>query len=284
MKQPRDEQNDILRMYLLHELTEAEREQIEVKLLTDKTFGRRLAIAQDDLIDGFVTKRLTEPEMERFCKHYPTTPKHLQKLKFAMALDSYVSEKTAVWATSPFKKLQVYLRARPLKTVCAVVGLTLFFGVSFFVMTRLGWFQRDAFQVEFARVNRAHDVDLMPFSDLKLSSANTLALILRQNLVREDAQPRRVGVTASVTLVRLLLEVPYSSQGSYKAVLQTAAGEDLVSTGDLKPRNDNGGQFVVTTIPAKFLTSGDYQMKLIGTSSDGRTTDVGLYPFQVTTR
>jgi hypothetical protein len=284
MKQPRDEQNDILRKYLLHDLTEPEREEIEVKLLTDQALSRRLAIARDDLFDSFVTQTLAEHEMERFRKHCLTSPAHLQKLKFATALDSYITEKTAVWAASPFKKLQPYLRARPLKTVFAVVGLVFVFGAALFFMTRLGWFQRDNFQVEFARLNRAQDVDSMPFSDLELSSANTQALILRQNLVREDVGPRRVEITAKVTLVRLLLEVPSGSQVSYKAVLQTAVGEDLVSTGDLKARKDNGAQFVVTTVPARFLTSADYQIRLIGISPDGRTTDVGLYPFQVITR
>ena len=284
MKQTGDEQNQTLRKYLLNDLPEPEREQIELQLLTDKEFSRRLAIAQDDLIDNFVAERLSESELESFRKHYLTTPARLQKVKFASALDKYVSAKSAVPEVAPFKQPRAYWQARPLKTAFAAAGLVLILGAALFVVTRIGWFHRDDFQAEFARVNRAQEVDLMPFSDLKLSSSNTVVLILRQNLVRENGEVRRVDAAGGLTLIRLLLEVPSDSHASYTVVLQTAAGEDLVSTGGLKARNDNGAQFVVANVPAKFLTRGDYQLKLLGIDRDGRTTDIGLYPFQVNTR
>jgi methionine-rich copper-binding protein CopC len=40
----------------------------------------------------------------------------------------------------------------------------------------------------------------------------------------------------------------------------------------------------VINVPTDFLTSGDYQLKLTGISSDGHATDLGLYPFQVIIR
>jgi hypothetical protein len=154
-------------------------------------------------------------------------------------------------------------------------------------MFRLGWFHpgssRDL-QGEFARVNRSQETDSRPLSELKRNSTNTLALILRQNLVREDGVERAVEISRSVTLIRLLLEVPTASNNSYTAVLQTTVGQELARVGDLKARNEDGAQFVVVNVPAEFLTRGDYQLRLIRISGDGLATDIGLYPFHVTTK
>src|SRR5258707_326150 len=111
-----DEQKDILRRYLLHNLGEAEQEQLELRLLRDKQFGRLIAIAQDDLVDDFVAARLSEEEVERFQEHYMTTPERRQKLKFATTLDRYVSEDEPTQEVGVFGKLRLLFHSRTLKT------------------------------------------------------------------------------------------------------------------------------------------------------------------------
>jgi len=287
MKRTVNEQKDILRRYLLHSLGEAEQEQLELRLLTDKQFGRLIAIAQDDLVDDFVAARLSEEEVDRFQEYYMTTPERRQKLRFATVLDRYVSEDRPTEEVDVSGKLRLLFRSRTLKTAFSAAGILLIFGVALFVMFRLGWFHpgsiRDL-QGEFARVNRSQETDSRPLSELKRNSTNTLALILRQNLVREDGVERAVEISRSVTLIRLLLEVPTASNNGYTAVLQTTVGQELARVGDLKARNEDGAQFVVVNVPAEFLTRGDYQLRLIGISGDGLATDIGLYPFHVTTK
>ena len=113
MNQRIEEQNDSLRRYLLHDLGESEQEQIEMRLLTDREFGRRLSIAQDDLIDDFVTARLSDQEMESFRKHYLTTPERQQKVTFATALRRYTGEKTSTTSAGVFEKVLTFFYARP---------------------------------------------------------------------------------------------------------------------------------------------------------------------------
>lgn len=287
MKRTLDEQKNILRRYLLHNLGEAEQEWVELSLLTDKQFGRLVAIAQDDLIDDFVAARLSEEEVESFQQHYMTTPDRLHKIRFATALDRYVSEEGPKPEVGAFEKLRALFHTRTLKIAFSATGLLLIVGVAFFAMFRLGWFQPEStrdLREEFVRVNRAQETASRPLSELKRNTGNTLALILRQNLVREDGAARGVEITRGVTLIRLLLEVPSASHKSYTAVLQTTTGQDLARVEDLKARNEDGAQFVVLNVPAEFLTRGDYQLRLIGITGDGQATDIGLYPFQVTTR
>ncbi len=283
MKETLEEQKDNLRKYLLRELPEADQEQIELRLMTDGEFSRRLSIAQDDLIDDFVTARLSDDEMESFRKNYVTTPERQQKLSFATALDRYVTEKAPGKTASVFEKLLAFIYSRPFEAALTTIGLFLVLGGIFFLVWSIQSGQNQDRQQAFARVNRPEETNVQ-FPVLKQNSENTRVLLLRQNIVREEGDPRTVEITAGVTLVRLLLELGISSYASFKGELQTAGGQKLASAENLKARDDNGAQFVVINIPTELLTRGDYQFKLIGINNDGRATDLGSYPFHVITR
>jgi len=287
MTQVRDEKQDILRKYLLHDLADSEEEQIECSLLTDKDFSRRLAIAQDDLIDDFVSARLTKHEAERFHNHFLTTPERVQKVNFATALNKYVVNKTPPPPTKvgALEKVLTFFRTHPLKTAFSM-ALLLIVSASLLIMFRTDWLQfgQNQFQQEFVRINRAQESDHRSLFELKRSTANTLAMILRDNLVREDGDLREVELTGGVTQVRLLLEVTSGSYDRYNAILQKGDGENLASVEGLKARNDDGAEFVIVIVPLGFLAPGDYQLRLLGIDSAGRSSDLGLYPFQMTTK
>lgn len=287
MNQALDEQN-VFRKYLLQELAEAEQERLEERLLTDGEFGRRLALAQDDLIDDFVAGGLSEPESESFRRNFLTTPARLEKLKFAMALDRYVAtEATATTEPGAVEKLLAFFRLRPLRAAFSVVGAFLILGAAFFILLRLSGFQLgggDDLRQEFARANRELETDSASLSELRRSSASMPVLSLSQNFVREDAEARTVEITKGVTLVRLLLEVSPGSDERFRAVLQNAAGDDSMPVENLRARSEDGARFVVLNVPSRLLKRGEFQLRLFGIHGDGRVVDLGLYPFRVTTR
>jgi hypothetical protein len=285
MKRPFNKQSQLLRKYLLHDLGETEQEHIELRLLSDKEFTRCLAVTQDDLIDDYVAGRLSDREIEMFKQHYVTTPERLQRLNFGIAFDRYVSERIPVHRSDTFDRLFAFARTHPLKTATAVVVLLFIFGVVLFIPFRVNQHQiAQNLQQEFARLNVRQETDSRPLSVLKLSSGDARALMLRHNLVRGDDEERSVELTSTVTLLRLVLEAPSGAYKTYQAMLQTAEGKDLASVSDLKARSEEGAQFVIVNIPARLITRGDYQLKLMGISEGGRVSDVGLYPFRVTTR
>jgi len=284
MNETLDEEKDNLRKYLLHELAEAEQEQIEIRLLRDRGFGRSLEIAQDELIDDFVNASLSDHEKDRFQKHYLITSERQRKLGFATALDKYVTDSGGARKAAAFEKLLTFVYAKPFNAAFAAVGLFLIFGAGLLTVWRIqhaGYRDR---QQEFARVNRRAETDSISYSQLRQDSEKTRVLSLRQNVVREDGDSRKVEINAGVTLVRLLLEVETGSYQSFNGTLQTARGDDLASVENLSARDVDGTQFVVINVPAELLTSGDYQLRLTGTRNDGQATDIGLYPFQVVIR
>jgi hypothetical protein len=286
MKQALDEQR-IFRNYLLHELGEEEQDRLEERFLTDKEFGRLLAIAEADLIDDFVAGTLSESEAERFRKHFLTTPARLEKLKFAMALDMYVARESPAKAEpGAVEKVLAFFRARPLEAAFSVLGAVLILGAGLFLMLRLTDFQAlrgDDLRQELVRVNREGGADSVPLSELRRGSAGTPVLSLTTDPVREDAGPKTVELTSGVKLIRLLLEVSPKSYDHFRAMLQTDAGDDIATVENLKARDEDSAQFVVVNVPPGFFSRGDFQIRLFGFDG-GRAVDLGLYSFRVTTR
>ena len=78
-------QNEV-RRYLLGELEEAEQERIELRLLTDPSFGEEFDTVVDELTDQYVRDELTDDERKRAEKHFLSTPERQQKLEFATEL------------------------------------------------------------------------------------------------------------------------------------------------------------------------------------------------------
>ncbi len=275
MNQTSDEQA-LLRGYLLRRLDVAEQEQVEERLLTDKEFGRRVAIAQDDLIDDYVAGVLSGEEQESFHEHYMTTPERVQKLRFASALVRYADERDD--DPGLLEKVAALFRAQPLKAGLATAALALIVGAAALLLV-----SRPDLRTEFARANVQQAANSATLAELRQSTADTVALDLRENLVREDAAARRVEVAGGITNIRLLLEVTSPVYDSYRAVLQTDDGRELAVAEGLRAREEKGARFVVVNVPTRFLGRGAYQVKLEGVGG-GRTADAGLYPFEATTR
>jgi hypothetical protein len=78
--------DDLLRRFLLGDVTESEREQIELLVVTDDQVRERIDIVEDELIDAFVEHELTEIEVRKFLDHCAVTEKQRKKIRFAASL------------------------------------------------------------------------------------------------------------------------------------------------------------------------------------------------------
>jgi CHAT domain-containing protein/tetratricopeptide (TPR) repeat protein len=81
--------HDTVRRYLLNQLSDAEREQISWRILSDDGFFTELDIAEDEVIDQYVAGELSRDDLERFQHDFLTTPERLSKVKSAQALKRY---------------------------------------------------------------------------------------------------------------------------------------------------------------------------------------------------
>lgn len=98
------ENKNLIRRYLLGELSEQEREQVEQRLLSDDDFYQQLLIAEDEVVDEFVSDALTESERAKFSQRFLQVPELRQDVRFAAGLRKHTLEaapQTAVLAPSP---------------------------------------------------------------------------------------------------------------------------------------------------------------------------------------
>src|SRR6185295_1435718 len=80
---------DTVRRYLLKKLSDAEQQDVARRILTDDEFSTELEIAEDELIDEYVTHELSRADRARFKQDFLTTPERLSKLKSAQTLKRY---------------------------------------------------------------------------------------------------------------------------------------------------------------------------------------------------
>ncbi|HWN10931.1 MAG TPA: CHAT domain-containing protein [Pyrinomonadaceae bacterium] len=79
------EQNK-LKEYLLGQLTEAEEEQVELRLLTEPDFAEEYDMVVDELTDDYVAGKFAGNELVQMEQHFFKSPERQSKLKFAQAL------------------------------------------------------------------------------------------------------------------------------------------------------------------------------------------------------
>ncbi|HKP80763.1 MAG TPA: CHAT domain-containing protein [Pyrinomonadaceae bacterium] len=107
MARQHHEQNSVKR-YLLQQLSVAEQQEIELRLLSDDSFSAELDIAEDDLIDEYLAEELSRDERLKFEQDFLTTPERHSKLISAQAFKRYLDR---IPAPSP-QELSIFERLR----------------------------------------------------------------------------------------------------------------------------------------------------------------------------
>lgn len=295
MTQHSDEQT-VFRRYLLWELDESEREQIEERLLSEAEISEQLAIAQNDLFDDFAAGSLPEDERERFKTYFLTTPEHVRKLKFATALDRYVTAKTgstapsagsAVDRTNMGQRILAALLMYKFKLAFSFALLLLAVSAVMWVVNTK-WLpgritneqNRQALGIELASLNNQLSNDSESLNKANGNTSTVPSFTLRPTLTREAVGAQKADLPRSAALVQLHLELTSNEYKNYRVVLQTDEGHDIATIAGLNDRAADDTMVVVLNLPVNHFPLGDYQIKLTG-SSDNVETDIGLYPFRV---
>jgi anti-sigma factor RsiW len=103
--------------------------------------------------------------------------------------------------------------------------------------------------------------------------------VLSPGLTRGTDEPEKLIIHSSTRLVKiqLALEKEEDYQG-YLAEIRTARGNLISSKSDLSAHRTTSGPAVSLTIPAKFLSTGEYEVALKG-AAQGKLEAVGYYYF-----
>jgi hypothetical protein len=271
MKSTAEEQNAV-QQYLLGLLPPERQPALEERLLTDEAFFDELLIAEDELIDRYLSGRVSGAERESFESHFLLPPERRKKLRFARALRRCVAAKGAVEAESvaeapeeireasrPFERRPTFLstlRARsPALTFSMAAAALLILLVGSWVWMSGTWPRREPRRI--------------------------LAVTLSPGLAREGGDVTKVKVGAESDEVQFRLRLEGEEYKSYSAALLSAEGSTVLTGEGLSPEPSDGGKAVVFHAPPRALPPGDYQLKLTGVNADGTSERVGSYPFRV---
>ena len=85
-----NQQQHSVKHYLLKQLTVAEQQDVELRLLSDDGFAAEVEIAEDELIDEYLDQELSQAERVHFEQNFLITPERHSKLISAQAFKRYL--------------------------------------------------------------------------------------------------------------------------------------------------------------------------------------------------
>ncbi|OLE52058.1 MAG: hypothetical protein AUG51_19895 [Acidobacteria bacterium 13_1_20CM_3_53_8] len=281
-----EQKERLTRQYLLGELDKAEREQFEVRFITDPVFRDAVLMVEDELIEDYVVGRLSASEREKFAKNYLTTPHQVQKLRITKALSERADEhfaphsySSASTAQETFARLRDFfkdLRAWKARRLALASLILLALTMLFLIVLLRRNDPRNALYQELVELNtQPSNVNTSPAMRSPMFTV-TLAPVL----VREVGEAKSFSIPAGASVVQLRLNGVIGGYRSYQAVLRTDEGEVFTLSG-LRANNTNDGRQVIINVPTKFFQRRDYQLKLSGLADSGQYEAIADYTFRV---
>lgn len=317
--------SDSIRRYLLGELSEHEREQVEQRLMSDDDLYQRLLLAEDDLIDEYVSGKLSNRDRAKFSGRFLQVPELRQDVRSIMVLRKHALETdpkvTKVQSpTAPSFSLFDWLRKffmRPAVGVALASVLVAVWLAAQNLQLRKQVEQLKAQETtqpstqpelreelaaerlrneqlsaelrrqqellaeESRKLQQAREQQLptpIPKPDSRSGIPAVFAFTLGTGAVRESGQFKKVSVPPGTREVRIRLDLATAEYRSYRAVLQTVDGREMLTSQGLRAGR---GMFVQLHILAKLLTPGDYQIRLSGMNPSGEAEEIDSYYFRV---
>jgi hypothetical protein len=93
--------------------------------------------------------------------------------------------------------------------------------------------------------------------------------------------PRRLVIPPGAEFVRLTFKLPTARYSNYRIALQTLAGEEIWSRGEIKARPTKSGASVTLIAPAKEFKEGSYGLALSGIRATGEAVEIGEFHIEV---
>jgi len=285
-----------LRLYVLGELREPSRLDVEERLVTDPDFFEALGMTEDDLTEEYVEGTLSAADTECFERHYLTTHERRQDLAFFRQLKSYAVEQRPTVRLADRLRLNDLFRFHPLWSSVAAGVFILLVGGNLALL--LGNYR---LQGQFDHVRAEHQRE----GELRLQLQRQVAALTAQGntlqgrlesqqgtgslptfgltsgRLRGPGSGARLSISSNAQHVRLELQLPGNDSSPYRAVLYDEAGDVIWSQAKLKAESISGRSAVVVLVPSAVLSSGEYELKLSAATARTDLEVVATYSFRV---
>ena len=283
-----DEEQILIRQYLLGDINEAEREAVEERMITDRNYLEKVRIVESEIMDEYVRGALSEGDEAKFKARLLSTPKQMRKLKFAIALTKYI--KVVATANSPpitkganepnflkrfFPKSDHQNNWAMFLLRAAFVGLIA--AITIIVAMRIigPSEKREALEREVAELNAR-------LSQSPEEAAQTFVVgPLNPGVFRDSGEMKKVAIPDAADVIQLQIKVDAGGYDIYKATLKKIDGDEILTIGNLKDHTINGNRLVTLYIPSRILSLGDYEIILRGLNSNNEFEYIDKYMFRV---
>jgi hypothetical protein len=305
-----DREDELLVRYLLGQERGTAAERIERDYFDDDGFYERLEAVEDELIDAYVRGRLSPTERERFEEFFLRDDERRERVAFARAWRTFVSQSSAEAAPAeePARRRN-WFWFWPLSPRAAVVPLAavVLLALGAWLVVHTARLNR---QIEQLRAERSvqesagrqlqQQVDSERRRNEQLlaelegernrpETQNTVSsslpvivsFMLSPGLSRDAGDARRFAIPPEAAQVRLWAAFKAGDFRQLRAELQTVEGSVVWSQRGLtiRPRGDE--KLALVTIPARRFKDADYILILKGVAPTGESSDVSEYSFRI---
>lgn len=271
----------LIRQYLLGELDDLEREQLEERVITNPDYKEEVLIMEEELLEDFVNGALSSRELESFNRMYSSSPAKQRKVKIAQALNRYATEHSAVvpplvqksWARSLIELFSTRSRFHQLSLAALITILVIGGSLLIYWLISHKW---SADHDALLRLNR-------PGSELLQPDSSVVSVPLPPLLFRgEGGETKNITITRQTSTVQLRLPEPSGGSDSFRATLKKADGAQVFELKDLRSRQIDRYSVLVLQIPARMLLPQDYQLEISERRPDGTYEKPSTYYLHVT--
>lgn len=307
-----------MKRFLLGDLSESERAEVEDRFLANADFFQELLIGEDDLIDAYVRSELPAPERALFERCCLATQHGRQRVEFARTLFNSISsktetvvttleqDKTVSWWRSFFGK---FFGNRPALsfTLAAALLVVVIGGLWLLIEKARTRFTSEPEQarqtttpsappnvstplptntpLEQEQVRRENETsDSAPSRETPKKALPVVATFtLQPGMVRGESGSSPLALSNGATEVRLQLMLESEDYKQYRATLSTAEGRKIWGHVVTKGASNKSANLTLS-LPADLLKSGDYVLDLSGANADGKWESVADYSFRVVRR
>jgi hypothetical protein len=304
MRQTADE--ILIRRYLLGDLPQEERTQLENRYLTDANLFEEVLASENDLIDSYARGELTEADRHKFDAEYLKSTQWRERVEFARALSHVsMSAKQAVATNeiSSWKKVWAAfsVQQRMPQWALAAAAIVVVAGGSWLMVQnqrfRIDLKQALAGQAELRggqETLRQHikkiegnlkdqtRQDQQGTEVTKLETPAEIMLSLTPGMARGIGESQNTLILPpTAARVRLQLMMDRDDYASYLAVLRTAEGRE-VNRQWLKSQRVGNQRAVVAVLSSDRLRPGDHVLTLLGSNgTPGAEEEAEAYSFRV---
>jgi hypothetical protein len=300
--------HDLLRRYLLGQVSESTRERIDEQLMTDAALMEELRAEEEELADEYAADLLSAADKEGFETTFLAHPTRQQQVRFARAFRKYTQSHSESHShfRSDWAALLSFLRSRQrvfqlafgAASAVVVVGFVLLLFQVITLQRQLrtaGGDRASAIeaQKDLARTLAEQRKQNENLQDQLANSKRTdsgrgqtagplsfRSFSLMPGVVRDAGSLQRVELSPDSVAARLELVLENSGYTSYDASLQSPDGSQIWSQKGLREVKSGSGPTVVLLVSRDVFKPGDYLLKLNGVAG-GRSEPVGTYYFRV---